>query len=77
MHPGEKDKYTEHEPKLLSFIEVNKKFTNPIISIALIVEFMRICKDTKKLSYEGIYSWFTRFMNKYYLSFRSGTYVRK
>ena len=75
LHKGKESKFKNIEHHLINFIDSNRKMGNPISTLAIIAEIIKLCPEAKTASKGSLRVWVYRFMKRYTLSFRSSTHI--
>ena len=75
LHKGKESKFKSIEQYLINFIDTNRKMGNPISTLAIIAEIIKLCPEAKAASKGSLRVWVYRFMKRYTLSFRSSTHI--
>ena len=75
LHKGKESKFKNIEHYLINFIDSNRKMGNPISTLAIIAEIIKLCPEAKDASKGSLRVWVYRFMKRYTLSFRSSTHI--
>lgn len=74
MHKGGKPLNLEIENKLISFIEFNRKFCNPITTFALYLKLLKLWPDRKNKSKHTNYVLIYRILTRHCYTFRTPTH---
>jgi len=75
LHKGKVSKFKAIEQHLINFIDSNRKMGNPISTLAIIAEIIKLCPEASNASKGSLRVWVYRFMKRYTLSFRSSTHI--
>ena len=75
LHKGKVSKFKAIEQHLINFIDSNRKMGNPISTLAIIAEIIKLCPEANNASKGSLRVWVYRFMKRYTLSFRSSTHI--
>lgn len=71
----EKYEYEDIEDDLFKFVETNRKLGNNITVHSIIYQLTKLKKESNEKEFNELRHYVHRFMNNYYLTFRSPTHI--